>query len=288
MTFTPLFKPKHIFVEYTELSIPLASLKNNFKDVVIAELGEIGFESFLEEKSHLLAYIPTANYNESKIRELSDQFHDFVFASKVIPQQNWNAQWESSFEPIEIDDYCFIRAPFHEPKPDYTYQILIEPKMSFGTGHHATTRLMIRLMRKVGMSGKKVLDMGCGTGVLGILAKMSGAKLIDGIDIDQWAVENTRENAHRNLVSFNSLLLGGASQINDNYDVILANINRNILLEDMAQYTMHMKNGGYLFLSGFLEADVAIIKDKAGSFNLELMHQISEDQWMAMVFKAAT
>ena len=273
-------------MEYTEISIDQTTLKKAFQDIVIAEMGELGFESFLEEHSYLRAYIPSKAYNEAEIKKLSARYEGFSFTSRTIAQQNWNAQWESSFTPISIDNYCYIRAPFHKENQHFDYEIEIEPKMSFGTGHHATTRLMIQLMRSVGMKDKNVLDMGCGTGVLGILAKMTGAALVDGIDIDQWAVENTLENAQRNKVHFDLVELGDAGIITRNYDIILANINRNILLSDMEIYRNHIKNGGYLFLSGFLEADTNIVKRKAETFNLSLMDQLSEDQWQAMVFKA--
>ncbi len=273
-------------MEYTEISIDQTTLKKAFQDIIIAEMGELGFESFLEEHSYLRAYIPSKAYNEAEIKKLSTRYEDFSFTSRIIAQQNWNAQWESSFTPISIDNYCYIRAPFHKENQHFDYEIEIEPKMSFGTGHHATTRLMIQLMRSVGMKDKNVLDMGCGTGVLGILAKMTGAALVDGIDIDQWAVENTLENAQRNKVHFDLVELGDAGIITRNYDIILANINRNILLSDMEIYRNHIKNGGYLFLSGFLEADTNIVKRKAETFNLTLMDQLSEDQWQAMVFKA--
>lgn len=274
-------------MEYTEISIDQSTLKSAVQDIVIAELGEMGFESFMEENQFLRAYIPSDAYNESDLIQLSAQYDDFSYSAKVIPQQNWNAQWESNFSPISIDRYCLIRAPFHETGKGYDFEIVIEPKMSFGTGHHATTRLMIMLMQRTGMKNKLVLDMGCGTGVLGILAKMTGARSVDGIDIDQWAVENTIENAARNSVNFNNVMLGGAEQITRNYDVILANINRNILLADMEHYAQHLNPGGYLFLSGFLEADKTIVAQKAETFQLTLTDQLSEDQWQAMAFKAA-
>jgi len=274
-------------VEYTEISIDQSTLNSTVQDIVIAELGEMGFESFMEENQFLRAYIPSDAYNESDLKQLSAQYDGFSYSAKVIPQQNWNAQWESNFSPISIDRYCLIRAPFHETGKGYDFEIEIEPKMSFGTGHHATTRLMIMLMQRTDMKSKQVLDMGCGTGVLGIIAKMTGAGAVDGIDIDQWAVENTIENAARNSVNFDNVMLGDAKQIKRNYDVILANINRNILLADMEQYAEHLNPEGYLFLSGFLEADKTIVAQKAKIFQLTLTDQLSEDQWQAMVFKAS-
>jgi ribosomal protein L11 methyltransferase len=162
---------KYSIVNYIEVSINLETLKNSFKDIVIAELGEIGYESFIEEDNALNAYIIATDFNENLLEEIAESYNQFAYSFREIEQQNWNAQWESSFEPIEIGKFCRIRAPFHESNESFEHELIIEPKMSFGTGHHATTRLMIRFMKDIDFNNKSVLDMGCGTGILAIMAK---------------------------------------------------------------------------------------------------------------------
>ncbi len=272
-------------MNYTELKINLSSLPGHMKDILVAELGQVGFESFMEEKGILLAYIPANNYNEKVIIKLADEFEHFQFEANEIEQQNWNAQWESDFEPVIINKFCFIRAPFHKPKPGFEHEIVIEPKMSFGTGHHATTRLMLQLMLKAGINKKEVLDMGCGTGILAIMAKKMGASKVTGIDIDEWAVENTVENAEKNNVSGLTVYKGTAENIQGKFDIILANINRNILVNDMSIYSTHLKKGGYILFSGFYQNDEPIIESSCKKNELHRIGQLHEDQWSALLFQ---
>ncbi len=272
-------------MNYTEVKINLGSIPGHLKDILVAELGQVGFESFMEEKGMLLAYMPAKNYNDKIVRELALEFGQFHFEAKEIPQQNWNAQWESDFEPVAIDEVCYIRAPFHEPKKGFEHEIVIEPKMSFGTGHHATTRLMLQLMMQAGVKGKNVLDMGCGTGILAIMAKKMGAANVTGIDIDDWAVENTLENAQKNNVTGLTVYKGNAQDIKGNFDVILANINRNILVNDMPKYANHLKKGGYLLLSGFYQNDEPIIESSCNQSQLTCLHQLNEDRWSALFYQ---
>ena len=271
-------------MNYIEVSISLETLKNSFKDIVVAELGEIGFESFIEEDNALNAYIVVADFNERLLEEIAESYGQFAYDFREIEQQNWNAQWESSFDPIEIGRFCRIRAPFHESDDSFKHELIIEPKMSFGTGHHATTRLIIRFMQDLNFDNKSILDMGCGTGVLAIMAKKLGASKVHGIDIDTWAVENTIENAERNNVEGITAQVGDAEKIVDSYDIIFANINRNILVNDMSAYAKHLKAGGSIYFSGFYENDISIITDAANKNGLSIKSQLIEDNWAALYF----
>lgn len=272
-------------VNYLELNIELSQFDAPMGEVFIAELGEIDFESFIEEENVLKAYIPIGKYREHDWKEIVSNYGGFNYGVKEIEQLNWNAKWESNFEPILVDDYCYIRAPFHASRTDIKYEIEIEPKMSFGTGHHPTTRLVIQLMRDVIFDGKQVLDMGCGTGILAIMAHYQGAQAIRGIDIDEWAVDNSKENALRNGVSDIIFALGNASIIIDNYDIILANINRNILVNDMNTFASHLKTGGKIIFSGFYKSDINIIEDAAMQNKLRIIDSKAEGEWIALVFQ---
>lgn len=272
-------------MEYAEISIDIGVLNDELTDIIVAELGDAGFESFYEQNSQLMAYIPASAYDETVIRQLAAQY-DFTYSHKNIARQNWNAVWEANFNPVFIDNYCQIRAPFHSPAPGFQHEVIIEPKMSFGTGHHATTCLMIKLMKTIDLHGKTILDMGCGTGVLGIMAAKTGAKHIHGIDIDQWAVENTRENAEKNNIGHFTVEKGTAEQINGYFDVILANINRNILMQDMQTYAGHLHKNGYLIISGFYEEDARALEAVAARNKLEKITHQTGDKWLAMLFKA--
>ncbi|NNC69236.1 MAG: 50S ribosomal protein L11 methyltransferase, partial [Flavobacteriaceae bacterium] len=238
-------------------------------EILIAELGNAGFESFVENDSGLVAYITKEAHQEQILKNIyvlqSTEF-DIEYTIEEIAHANWNAQWEKSFQPIQIDNLVSIRAPFHE-NPGLKYDILIEPKMSFGTGHHETTHLMIQQLIDLDLTNKKVLDMGCGTGILAIFAEMKGANPIVAIDIDQWCYENSIENCQRNNCKHISVFKGDASLItNKKYDVIIANINRNILLADMNSYSECLDKNGILLLSGFYQEDIATI-DKAAIAN---------------------
>lgn len=271
-------------MNYIEVKIDLSQFTEPMSEILMAELGEIEYESFIEQDDQLKAYIVSDKYNEAELNAIADQYGRFTYTPIEIEQLNWNAQWESSFEPILIDNFCHIRAPFHNQRSDMQYEIVIEPKMSFGTGHHATTRLMIKHMQTIDFKGKTVLDMGCGTGILAIMAKYLGAKSVHGIDIDEWAVENSIENAQRNGISDISFQLGIADQISERYDVILANINRNILVNDMEKYSKHLTSSGIIVFSGFYEADMPIIENEASKWNLKKHKMLFEDSWTALVF----
>ena len=204
---------------------------------------------------------------------------------KTIEQQNWNAEWEKNFDPIEVQGRCVVRAPFHDQK-EVDFDIVIEPKMSFGTGHHETTHQMVAHLLDMDVSGKRVLDMGCGTGILAILACMKGAASITGIDIDEWAYQNTLENVRNNKCSQIIVKQGGAELLeNHTYDVILANINRNILLNDMEAYAKTMSSGSKIVFSGFYSLDINHIDQKARSLGMRLLRQSEKNNWVALVYQ---
>ncbi len=256
-------------------------------EILIAELGMAGFESFVENEDGITAYIPTEEYDAESmtgIHILQSNEFDISFTQTEIEQVNWNREWEKNFHPILVNDQCGVRAPFH-PKPDVTYDIVIEPKMSFGTGHHATTHMMIEFLLENDLKGKKVLDMGCGTGVLAIVAEKRGASQIEAIDIDNWCYQNTIENVERNDCSEIEAFEGGVELLQDrHYDVIIANINRNILLEDMQGYNKSLKKGGELYLSGFYAQDSPVIKTECEKYGLELEDTKEREDWVALRF----
>lgn len=265
-------------------NIPVA----HFAEILMAELAEIGFESFIETDQGFLAYIPEINFAESLFTSVygyTDSCATYTW--KSIPEENWNELWESQFEPVVIGDFCSIRAPFHLPIPGLKFDLIIEPKMSFGTGHHETTSMMISLMSDLDFNGKAVLDMGCGTGILSILASKMGAYLITGIDNDEWAWRNSKENIKRNGATNVTVVQGDASLLTEaeSFDIVLANINRNILLQDMEHYSKVLKYDGIILLSGFYADDCAIILEKAGQFSIHKKRSICQNQWMSVILK---
>ena len=256
-------------------------------DILVAELGEIGFESFVETEEGLNAYIQKTDWNPKILEDLqilnSDEF-EIKFSFEEIEQTNWNEEWEKNFNPIIVDDICSVRAPFHK-KPQTKYDIVIEPKMSFGTGHHETTHMMIQHILKNDFKDKSVLDMGCGTGILAILAEMKGAKPIDAIDYDNWCYLNSLENVERNACKHITVLEGDANLLkNRSYDIIIANINRNILLNDINTYASCLYKNGSLFLSGFYKDDISSIEDECHKYGLKLVDTIEQNHWVALKF----
>jgi len=253
-------------------------------DILIAELGVAGFESFVEEADGVLAYIQKTDWRDDmlkSVRILSNPNFKISFVRKEIAQENWNATWEQNFHPIVVDDVCMIRAPFHE-KQEVTYDIVIEPKMSFGTGHHETTHMMLQHILELELEGKATLDMGSGTGVLAILAAMRGARPVDAIDIDNWCYLNAKENVARNNLDFIGVHEGDASLLKEQrYDVIIANINRNILLEDIGMYVSCLSPDGILLLSGFYTEDLEVITQKCTEEGLRFEKNHEKNNWVA-------
>ncbi len=272
-----------VYIEYNFEISPLQPTS----DILIAELGAIGFESFVEHETGIQAYIQKEDWNSDMLKEVGILTHpDFTISYKIkeIEQENWNATWERNFNPITVDNACEVRAPFHE-KSNVTYDIVIEPKMSFGTGHHETTHMMLQFILGHDFEGKKVLDMGCGTGVLAILAEMKGATALDAIDIDNWCYLNALENVERNNCKHISVYEGDASLLQDRkYEVIIANINRNILLSDIPEYAKCLTEGGVLFLSGFYKEDIPKITGKCSEYGLRFEKNLEKNNWVAVKY----
>jgi ribosomal protein L11 methyltransferase len=256
-------------------------------EILIAELGYAGFESFVETEEGVIAYIQKDDWNEHILKDInilnSDEFKiEYTFSE--IEQINWNSEWEKNFDPIEVDGKCTVRAPFH-PAKNFEYEIVIEPKMSFGTGHHETTFMMLQFILENDFKNKTVLDMGCGTAVLAILAEMRGASKLDAIDIDEWCFENSMENIQRNDCKNISVYLGDASLLSDReYDVIIANINRNILLNDMQTYMESLNDVGELYLSGFYLEDLPIITETCNNLGFNFVENKEKNNWVAAKF----
>ena len=274
-------------MDYHKISISIQP-RTPWVDVFIDELGELGCDSFEETKEGFNAYIPSNEFNtdlKQHLKSLSSrQDITFSFTLEEIPHQNWNEVWESSFEPIIVGTWCSIIAPFHQNKFNTKHTIIIEPKMSFGTGHHETTFMMVQSLEELELNNKKVLDMGSGTGVLAILTKKMGAKYVEAIDIEKWAVSNCKENAFTNGVEL-SIKLGGKEQISNNkFDVVLANINRNILIDQMDLYAKALKINGTLFLSGFLTKDEKAISDCAIRNGFRPLKKFNKENWLCLAF----
>ena len=259
------------------------------RDIVLAALADEGFDSFEETEKGLKAYIADDEWQpdtivDSFIWQLPD--YQISYTTEKLEQINWNEEWERHYDPILVDGEVYIYAPFH-PKKEVKYALEIVPKMSFGTGHHHTTRLMLRSMLSMALAGKSVLDMGTGTGVLAIMAEKLGANPVRAIDNYEWAVENTRENIQRNDCKHISTALGDASALlkeGQHYNAILANINRNVLLEDMATYVEHLTSGGHLLMSGFFKKDASLIEQQASALHLNPVQSWDEEPWTAALF----
>lgn len=266
---------------YIELAVTVSPLEP-FRDLFIAQLGAVGFESFSETEEGFAAYILKEDYSASAAMEQM-QWDGVTVSVKEqeIEQVNWNAEWERNFNPIEVDRRVYIRAPFHAERAGFEYAMLIEPKMSFGTGHHQTTHMMIQWLLETPSNHADVLDMGCGTGILGILAGMRGAKSVHGIDVDTWCIENTLENAQRNGVAMTADL-GGSEVLSGTYDLILANINLNVLLADIAHYEKALRTGGNIFFSGFYEDNVPTLRAAAEALGLTFEGVKAREQWRSI------
>ena len=280
-------------MEYYELSFryePDADIDINIiNDILASELGGIGFESFTSDEDGLTAYIISNKYDVHSLNICLENFPvpgiKFHYTQKLIEDRDWNEEWEKNyFKPIHIENECLIRASFHPVENGYKYTIVIDPKMAFGTGNHATTYLMICEILKLDLAGKEVLDMGCGTAVLAILAAMKDAKRAIAIDIDEWAYNNAVENCRLNNTENIEVALGGAEQINKfgTFDYIFANINRNILLADMHLYVPALKHEGLLFMSGFYKDDIPVIEKECNKNGLSLTYFTERDNWVAV------
>jgi len=277
-------------MNYYELTVQLSDF-DRWNDILVAYLADLDYESFQEEAPTVKAYIQEASYNGEALQKLLNDLQaeqDVVssFAVNFIPQQNWNAQWEAQFDPVFINEDIRIVAPFHHLDAFSGIEIMIEPKMSFGTGHHQTTHLMCATMMEMDFQGKRVLDMGSGTGVLAILAEKRGATDIVAIDIEAWSAENCADNAMRNGCQHIQSLLGGIDVIpTEPFDYILANINKNVLTAQISTYVERMKDGAHLFLSGFFVSDTDELKKLALDLNLQFQAQHEREGWAVLLFK---
>lgn len=264
----------------------------DFIEILMAELAEIGFSTFQEKEdaSGLLAYAEeNEEIEEVLISSIFDRYTalgEFSYERSHVGKENWNEDWEKNYDPIEVEDKILVRANFHSSNPNFLHEIIVTPKMSFGTGHHETTYQILAFMLNMEFSRKQVLDAGCGTGILGILAAKKGAQLVAAYDIDEWAVENTIENFELNQIASDKVRIwqGDVESVNatERYDVILANINRNILLEDIKYLQKFMKSRAYLLLSGFYEEDIPAILNEAQKFSLQERKRSLRNRWAAL------
>ncbi len=274
-------------MDYIELNCKVKPA-DPFVDVVIARLSDMGYEMFEESEEGVKAYIGAHLFNKEYLHAFDDleEITELHFEEKLIPYQNWNAVWESNFEPVVLAEKVYIRAVFHPERPEFPYTIVIQPKMAFGTGHHATTSQVMEQMLQMDFKGRSVMDMGCGTGILAILSHMMGATDITAVDNDQIAAENAVENCKENHAGIITVLQGDASAIQPlAYDVILANINRNIILNDITTYNIGLKRNGFLIMSGFYADDIPMIVAAALSLGLNEEIRTERDRWSCLVFR---
>jgi ribosomal protein L11 methyltransferase len=276
-------------MNYYELLFTTITTEDYQQDLLIAALGEIGFDTFEEVDLGFKAYIPVDDFNQEVLDNQLDGYREmftFSYDITLIPQKNWNEVWESNFEPIEVSGQVFVRATFHAPKPEFKHEIVIDPKMAFGTGHHQTTAMMMQLMLENDFKDKNVLDMGCGTGILAILASKLGAAELTAIDYDIVCYESTIENSALNGIDNIKALCGSKEVIPEvQFDTILANINRNILLDQMERYARVLKPGGEIYFSGFYESpDLDIITEEARRYGLKYIIHKKDKDWVAAKF----
>lgn len=275
-------------MQYTAVTIKINDFNEEKQELLIALLDSLNFEGIREQQELVIGYIDSGIYDKknllSTLSDVKDGISTEIIKEEQLADKNWNEEWEKNFDPVIIDHRCAIRAPFHKEFPSMEYVINIEPKMAFGTGHHETTSLMISSMLDMDFSNKTVLDMGCGTGVLGILSSQKGAKEVVAIDNDKWAYENTIENIRLNEVEM-SVLHGGAEKIpNIEFDIILANINRNILIEQAIDYNRVLSFCGRLLVSGFLTDDVILIEETFKDLGLTPVNHTSMGNWQMLEF----
>ncbi|MGK7391932.1 MAG: 50S ribosomal protein L11 methyltransferase [Candidatus Cyclobacteriaceae bacterium M2_1C_046] len=274
--------------QYVELILPCTEEQ---KEILIAELDMEGYESVMETDEGLHGYIQKDLFDKSFVEDISSRYNieKEKITWELVEEKNWNIEWEKNFEPVAVDDLCYIRAPFHPAKSDqYKYELIILPRMSFGTGHHATTYLMVKnQIINIDHKNKKVLDAGCGTAILAVMAEKLGASKVVAYDNNEWSVENAPENASLNNCKNIHILLGtiDSLEIDNDFDVILANINKNVLLEEIATYVDHLVTNGYLLVSGFFKEDEADIQEIAEEAGLTKETSAYKDRWASILFK---
>ncbi|MEM9983241.1 MAG: 50S ribosomal protein L11 methyltransferase, partial [Bacteroidota bacterium] len=261
-----------------------------YREIMIAELADVGYDAFTDVNQGLQAYIHEQDFDKEVIENLAKQYKDhftFRYQTHLIHKQNWNENWEKQYQPIIVDNACRIRASFHKADKSYRFEIIIDPKMSFGTGHHETTYLMITNQLNIDHKGKSVLDVGCGTGILTIMASKLGATKLTAIDLDDWAIENTKQNIGLNHLTDVHVHKGTiqAVKLDIPYDIILANINKNVLLDELPIYSEHLSNRGYLLVSGFYEEDTSSIISTTKAYHFVKINQVTKNHWTSIVFQ---
>jgi ribosomal protein L11 methyltransferase len=273
-------------MDYLEFKIKCL---DEFQEILIAELAEIGFDSFLENEDGIDAYILESEFDREKFTEVISEYQaagQISLTEGVMPKVNWNEEWEKNYDPIEVEDLVYVRASFHDPKAGFKHEIVINPKMSFGTGHHATTFQMLRHQGELNHCGKRVLDVGSGTGILAIMAHLIGARQVEAFDIDDWCVDNGNENFDLNGLS-TRMGLGTIRDVNPvgPFEIILANINKNVLLDEIEIYSGLLTADGFLLLSGFYTEDIEDLIIAAAHFGLILREKSSKDNWAALILQ---
>jgi ribosomal protein L11 methyltransferase len=273
-------------MDYIQVSI--TGIPDGEREILMAQLAELGFESFTESEEGVQGFVPENLFNETEVNSWLQRYGSttgIFFRTERIRAQNWNAIWESEYEPVVIDGKCMVRAPFHDPLPGMEFDLVIEPRMSFGTAHHETTSHMLGMLMEEDLRGKRVLDMGCGTAVLAILAYKMGAGSVVAIDNDEWAFSNAQDNIVRNNAFPVVVIQGDASSIpGPAYDVIIANINRNILLRDISVYTEYLAPSGVLFMSGFYEDDLAAVTTASTAAGLSYVKHKVNNRWVGVKY----
>ena len=279
-------------MQYIEVTFTVNPLSETANDIIAALAADLGFESFVESPEGTIGYVPAYLYKEEALHEALTDFPmsgtTITFVANEMEDKDWNEEWEKNFfEPIVVDNRCVIHSTFHKDYPKATYDIIINPQMAFGTGHHQTTRLIISYLLDIDLQGKTVLDMGCGTSILAILASMRGASSLTAIDIDEWCVNNSIDNLALNHINNIKVFLGDASSLANEgpFDIIIANINRNILLADMQYYVARMNEGAEIYFSGFYESDLPMIRAEAERLGLRYLSHRVEKDWTAAQFK---
>ncbi len=274
-------------MEYLEFKV---SCTEEYREILIAELSELGFDSFLETDTGFDAYVEDTAFDTNTFDKLINRYQkpaQISIEKGKLEKINWNEEWEKNYDPIYVGKDVYIRASFHETRPEFTHEILINPKMSFGTGHHATTFLMVSHQLEIDHKHKSVLDIGSGTGILAIMAHKLGTKKVQAFDIDEWCVENGNENFALNGMDTIQMGQGTVREVQPKgpFDIVLANINKNVLLDEMAVYASLLEKDGKLLLSGFYEQDISDIEHRAKTFNLHLKNQKTKDSWAALLLE---
>lgn len=271
----------YLMAKYIQVKIDNTTAEQN--EILIALLSENSYEGFEEGDNSLTAFIPETDFNEESLKETLQSFQ-LSFTKEIIEEKNWNEEWEKNFEPVLVDDFCAVRASFHQPITHIQHEILITPKMSFGTGHHATTYMMMKSMQTIDFTGKSVLDFGTGTGVLAILAEKLGATDVYAIDNDEWSINNGKENIDNNHCT--NIRIEKKDNLNETgeYDIILANINRNVLLDNMQSIASSVKTNGIVLMSGFYDEDLTTLLESANKFGLRFVSKMEKNKWNCAKF----